>query len=88
MNTDMELPADVLAELRANRRITAIKLLRAHQGIGLKEAKEVVDVYLEKHPASTRPQAPETEGGDGRILILIIGVGIIYGLYAYLDQVR
>ena len=83
MNTEMELPADVVAEIKANRKVSAIKLLRAHQSIGLKEAKKIVDDYVDKHPPSHRAGAPESEGGFGRLLIVIIGVCVIYGLYRY-----
>ena len=62
--------------------MTAIKLLRAHKGIGLKEAKELVDAYMEKHPSSPSG-AQKSDGGIGRILLLILGVGVIYALYAY-----
>jgi hypothetical protein len=83
MSTEMELPADVIAEIEGNRKVSAIKRLRAQRGIGLTEAKQIVDAYIEKHPSSPGLQAPESEGGVGRILILIIGVGVIYGLYNY-----
>jgi len=43
----MNLPDDVLEALRDRQKIKAIKLLREHRGIGLKEAKEIVDQYLE-----------------------------------------
>lgn len=83
MNSELELPADVIAELEANRKVTAIKLLRAHQGIGLKEAKELVDAYTGQHPATASHRPPESDTGIGRIVILIIGVSIIYGIYRY-----
>ena len=82
MNTEMEFPPDVIAEIQANRKVTAIKLLRAHKGIGLKEAKELVDAYMEKHPSSPSG-AQKSDGGIGSILLLILGVGVIYALYAY-----
>lgn len=83
MNTEIELPADVIAEIDGNRKVNAIKLLRAHLGVGLKEAKELVDAYTDEHPASPASGAQESEGSFGRILLLIIGVGVIYALYRY-----
>ena len=83
MNSEIELPADVIAEIQANRKVTAIKLLRAHQGIGLKEAKEFVDAYMDKNPSTSLSGAQKPEGGLGRILFLIIGVGLIYSIYRY-----
>ena len=83
MKTEMELPPDVITEIRAGRKVTAIKRLREHQGIGLKEAKELVDSYEKNHPSSLRSGTQESEGGLGRILVLAIGVGAIYALYRY-----
>ena len=83
MNTDNELPADVIADIKANRKVSAIKRLRAHQGIGLKEAKELVDAYIAKHPYDSHNPIQKGDGGIGRILPLIIGVFLIYGLYKY-----
>ena len=86
MNAETELPPDVVAEIQANRKVNAIKLLREQSGIGLNEAKELVDAYMGKHPSGAHSSAQETEGGIGRILLLIIGVGIIYGLYTFLTS--
>jgi len=83
MNSDNELPADVVADITANRKISAIKRLRAHQGIGLKEAKEIVDAYISAHPSDSHNPIQKGDGGIGRILVLIIGVCLIYGLYKY-----
>jgi ribosomal protein L7/L12 len=38
-----DLPADVLAAATAGNRIDAIKLLREQRGLGLKEAKDLLD---------------------------------------------
>lgn len=82
-NTGVDLPADVVAELEANRKIAAIKLLRAERGMGLKEAKEQVEAYLADNPNSPSHSMPESDTGIGRIVILIIGVSVIYGIYRY-----
>ncbi len=42
----MKLSQNVLIALRQGQKIKAIKLLRAERGIGLKEAKDIVDQYL------------------------------------------
>jgi hypothetical protein len=72
-----------MAELEANRKVNAIKLLREHQGIGLKEAKELVDAYIEQHPTSAALRVPESDSGIGRIVVLATGVAVIYGIYKY-----
>ncbi len=77
MSSEIELPVEVIAEIEANRKVNAIKLLRRYRGIGLAEAKGVVDTYIEKNPRSLVSGEPEAEGGIGRILLLIIGVGVV-----------
>ena len=84
MSRESELPDNVVAELKANRKVSAIKLLRAQRGIGLKESKQIIEAYMEQHLSNPRPKMPESETGIGRILILAIGVGVIYGIYKFL----
>ena len=83
MTSDMDLPAEVIADIEANRKIAAIKRLRAHHGIGLKEAKEMVDDYICTRSPSSGHRIPETDSGIGRIIVMTIGVGLIYALYRY-----
>jgi ribosomal protein L7/L12 len=45
------LPADVLAALQRGSSIEAIKLLRESTGLGLKEAKDIIDQHLKGNPA-------------------------------------
>jgi len=84
MSAESELPDEVLAELKSGRKISAIKKLRVARGIGLKEAKTLVDAYLDQQPAGSTRRPPRAETGIGRIVILILGVGIIYAIYQYL----
>ena len=46
------LPPDVLAALAEGETIAAIKLLRERTGLGLKEAKEVIDQHLSGNPVA------------------------------------
>ncbi len=50
---DEELPADVLAAAAAGDRILAIKRLREQRGLGLKEAKDLLDRVVPV-PAGTK----------------------------------
>jgi ribosomal protein L7/L12 len=52
------LPADVIDALQRGNTIGAIKLLRASTGLGLKEAKEVIDGYLQSNSRMLPSQAP------------------------------
>ncbi len=56
------LPDDVLAALRDDRRIEAIKLLRNARGIGLKEAREIVEAAVPRQARQPRP-GPRTALG-------------------------
>ncbi|KFN43071.1 ribosomal protein L7/L12 [Arenimonas oryziterrae] len=60
MSTDPDrLPDDVLAALRQGETIEAIKRLRAATGLGLKEAKDIIDAHLHGQPLSfPAPAAP------------------------------
>lgn len=83
MNTESELPPEVIAELEAGRKVAAIKKLRAIRGAELVEAKRLVDDYLQEHPDGSRLKPPRTETGIGRIILLVIGVGIIFAIYRH-----
>jgi ribosomal protein L7/L12 len=52
------LPAEVLEALARHDPIQAIKHLRAATGLGLKEAKEVVEAHLQGRPPSSLPPSP------------------------------
>ena len=49
-----ELPSEALAALAKGKRIEAVKIVREHYGLHLKEAKDKVDAYLDKHPSQNR----------------------------------
>lgn len=52
------LPANVLDALRRGNTIEAIKLLRESSGLGLKEAKDIIDAHLHGNPAPVVAAAP------------------------------
>lgn len=78
---DSELPDDVLAAIRANRKIDAIKLLREHRGLGLKEAKHIVDAYVSKQPSLLVNNPPQAESGIGRLVLVCLVIAIAYAGY-------
>jgi len=51
------LPADVKDALQRGNTIEAIKLLRASSGLGLKEAKDVIDAHHQGRPIPLQSQA-------------------------------
>lgn len=78
-----DLPADVLAAIHARRKIEAIKRLREHRQLGLKEAKRIVDAYLAEHPHLATNRCDEAEFGLGQLLTIAIVAAIAYGAYRY-----
>jgi len=83
--SDSELSAEVLAAIHAGRKIDAIKQLRAGHNIGLKEAKEIVDAYIEAHPGLEITRGPKTETGLGRLVLIGVVIAVLYFLYRNLS---
>lgn len=57
--TPPSLPPEVVAAIESGRAIEAIKLLRQSTGLGLAEAKSVVDHYVRSRNMPEAPSAPE-----------------------------
>lgn len=81
----MDLPSDVKNAVHENRKIDAIKLLRAHRNLGLKEAKEFIDAYALENRHLIGNQRSGRESGIGRLLIIIILGAIVYAAYRALS---
>ncbi|MBN2475821.1 MAG: ribosomal protein L7/L12 [Pirellulales bacterium] len=64
------LEEQVLAELQAGKKISAIKFYREQTGVGLKEAKDAVEAL-----ARTRGIASERSGCAGALLLLVLVSG-------------
>jgi Ribosomal protein L7/L12 C-terminal domain len=80
-----ELPNNVLAAIRAGRKIDAIKLLREQRKLGLKEAKEVVDAHTSgQAPRSTRRPTPG-DSGIGRVLLVGLLAALVCAAYRFLS---
>jgi hypothetical protein len=83
MTSELELPEDVKTAIHANRKIEAIKLLREHRGIGLKESKQAVEEYIAQLPAGVPTRSGQSDTGLGRLLFLGFCVALVYLLYKY-----
>ena len=77
----MKLSSDVKNAIHANRKIDAIKLLRSQQKLGLKEAKDIVDAYMEENRHLIDHQRKGRESALGQLLIIVILGGIVYAAY-------
>ena len=73
-----ELPAAAIDALKEGQKITAIKIVREQQHVGLKQAKQQVDAHLataaQLYPALSHP-ANHTSTGIGW-LIWLMALGI------------
>ena len=79
MNSELE--PEVVAAIQNGQKIAAIKKLRELRGLGLKEAKEMVDSYCSKNNIAT-PSVQKLNSGNGLILLILIGVAG-YFLYQF-----
>ena len=79
---DIELEQEVIAAIESGQKIDAIKSLRRLRRIGLKEAKELVDLYCSQNSIPTFPVQKEKSGSGFILLIILCIVG--YGIYHYL----
>ena len=89
MNNETELPADVIEALHANRKIKAVKLLRAQRNLDLTEAVKLIDKYYAENPemnSQSSYSSSRTEKGIGRFILLIIVIAVLYALYQYTSQ--
>jgi hypothetical protein len=71
-----DLPAEVIVAAQAGRKLDAIRILREHTGMGLADAKAVVD-GLEKEPGSELPPlaAGKEDHGTARFLVILAVLG-------------
>lgn len=80
-----ELPPEALAALAENKRIEAIKIVREHYGLHLKEAKEKVDAYIGKHPSRARQAIKTSTVERDRMLPrggwILLGLALLAAFY-------
>lgn len=80
MNTESELPLEAIAALKRGSKIEAIKQVRLSRGIGLKEAKEVVEQHIDADPILHQQLASANSQSAGslvRWIVLLGGVAAI-----------
>ncbi len=81
---DLEISDQVIAAIDAGHKIEAIKTLREETGLGLKEAKDVVDSLASaKRADSGGTPGMVEEGGAGGMIKMIVVIGVILGVYFY-----
>jgi hypothetical protein len=82
--TEQELPTEVLKAIEKGRKVVAIKLLREATGLGLANAKVLVDraatKYSQQRPS---PLLTETHGNAASLLKMLLAVALIFAVYRF-----
>ena len=80
-----ELPQEVAEAIAAGHKIEAIKLLRERTGVGLKEAKDVIDSTMRDDAgmATQHRAGPRNDTGVGRLLLILLVLGAVLGGYLW-----
>ena len=80
-----DLPPAAVEALAKGRKIDAIKILREERRIGLKEAKESVEYYLDSQPALQRKiSAVQAEAARGFFVWVLVILALLLGGYYFL----
>ena len=81
-NSHPELPGEAIAALTRGSKIDAIKSVRIARGVGLKEAKDIVEQFLATSPqVKSRMAAANKESARNGISVLLLIAAL--GLLAY-----
>ena len=83
---DPTLSVAAVSALQRGNKIEAIKLVRGERGIGLKDAKDIVEAYLGAHP-SLQTSLGAAQGESNRralwwLAVFIAGAILVYVLLA------
>lgn len=79
-----ELPPGVLRAIEQGKKIEAIKLLREATGLGLANAKVLVDRAWREHgPKRAMPDFVTEETNVGKLLRTLLLVAVVFSVYRY-----
>ena len=73
------LPSNVIAAIQAGQKIQAIKALRESHKLGLREAREMVEAFIDEHRELERLQ--RSGFGAGHFILLLIIIAIAYFVF-------
>jgi hypothetical protein len=84
VDTHDDLPEAVRGAIRAKRKIEAIKLLREHENIDLKEAKDRVEAYAAAHSYGIARRPSGSRSLSNAVIILSAIAAAAYAAYRLL----
>jgi len=73
-----QLPSAAVAAIQQGNKIAAIKIIRAERGLGLKEAKDLVDAFVEADPVLRDRVKQKSGSGFGIVLLIIAGAAAFW----------
>ncbi|VUD61897.1 50S ribosomal protein L7/L12 [Thalassocella blandensis] len=76
-----ELEPEAIQALRDGRKVEAIKRVREHRNLGLKEAKAIVDDYIDRHPQVYSARVMVTPGKNFLLMLVAILASIAYWIF-------
>ncbi|MGE6451255.1 ribosomal protein L7/L12 [Shewanella baltica] len=84
MDPMIELEPEVVAAIRSGHKIEAIKKLREVRGLGLKEAKDLVDLYCSQNNIESVSTSVSTSGSTASLGLVILISVIGFLLYQFI----
>ncbi|MGD2117564.1 MAG: ribosomal protein L7/L12 [Chromatiales bacterium] len=85
-NHSLTIPTDAMIALENGNKIEAIKHVRIAEGLGLKEAKELVELYIQQNPnVQSRLEAANAENAKNAFNWVLIFGAIATLVYFYLN---
>ena len=82
--TANDLPPDVVDAIKNGQKIEAIKLLRTETGLGLANAKVLVDAAARLHGVQVRhPAMVYDSGASFGLFKLVLLLLLVFGVYQY-----
>ena len=86
--TDNQLPSDVLRAIEEGRKIEAIKMLQEATGLGLANAKVLVDRVSRTHgPQKPVYSAADPSNGAGKWLASLVAVMVMATAYFFYNGI-
>ena len=87
MSETTHLPQEVIAAIEAKQLIRAVTLLRKETGCDLLEAKEMIEAYVEQHPAAI-PESMGTpslqpEPAINRVVLIVVVAVVAFVIYMF-----
>ena len=81
-------PPAALQALQQGRMIEAIKIVRTEHNLGLKQAKEQVEQYMQQHPELLRQSRGAQTQQQGRVqrVIWVLGLLFLVGFWVWQSQ--